>query len=75
MQRLLGGAGAEPAIRLGQPPDAPADLLLAEAGAALRRWRRIAEHPLSVHEMRAAARATVRTCEGILAGLRAPRPG
>jgi hypothetical protein len=71
MERLLGGAGAEPAIRLGQPPDAPPDLLLAEAGRALVRWQRIAEHPLSVHEMRTAARATVRTCEGILDRLRA----
>jgi hypothetical protein len=75
MERLLGGAGAEPAIRLGQPPDAPPDLLLAEVGRALQRWRRIAGHPMSVHEMRAAARATVRTCEGILATLQAPRPG
>jgi hypothetical protein len=74
MRRLLGGAGAEPAIRLGSPPDAPLEQLLAEAEAALRRWRRVAEHPLSVHEMRVAARATVRTCEGILAGLRGPRP-
>ncbi len=75
MERLLGGAGAEPAIRLGQPPDAPLELLLAEAGRALSRWRRIADHPLSVHEMRTAARATVRTCEGILAGLHAARSG
>lgn len=72
MERLLGGLGAEPAIRLGQPPDAPADVLFDEAGKALVRWRRIAEHPLSVREMRTAARATVRTCEGLLAGLRRP---
>jgi hypothetical protein len=70
MERLLGGAGAEPAARLGQAPDAPPELLLAEAERAVVRWRRIAEHPLSIHEMRTAARATVRTCEGILEDLR-----
>jgi hypothetical protein len=70
MERLLGGAGAEPAVRLGQPPDAPPDVLRAEVERALIRWRRIAEHPLSLHEMRTAARATVRTCEGMLADLR-----
>jgi hypothetical protein len=75
MERLLGGAGAEPAIRLGQPPDAPADALLAEAQRALVRWQRIAEHPLSVREIRTAARATVRTCEGILEDLRLSSPG
>ena len=75
LTRLLGGAGAEPAIRLGLPPDTPPETLLVEADAALRRWRRIAGHPMTVHEMRAAARATVRTCEGLLTGLRTSRSG
>jgi Dynamin family len=75
MERLLGGSGADPATRLAQPGDAPAEALLAAAERALTRWRRIAEHPLSLREMRTAARAVVRTCEGVLEDLRQPDPG
>jgi hypothetical protein len=70
MERLLGGSGAEPALRLGLPLDAGADELAAAAREALGRWQRVAEHPLSTRELRTAARATARSCEGILAALR-----
>jgi hypothetical protein len=70
MERLLGGAGAEPAVRLGLPTDAAPARLAVAAEAALARWQRIAEHPLSARELRTAARATARSCEGILATLR-----
>jgi hypothetical protein len=76
MERLLGGAGAEASSRLGLPPDAVPERLAAAAEQALGRWLRIAEHPLSARDLRTAARAAARSCEGILAALRQPRqPG
>ncbi|MEE6258961.1 dynamin family protein [Plantactinospora sonchi] len=76
MDRLLGGAGAAAADRLGLAADAVPGRLAVAAEAALARWQRVAEHPLSARELRTAARATVRSCEGILAGLhrRGPDP-
>jgi hypothetical protein len=70
MERLLGGSGAEAFARLGLPADAVPQRLAAEARQALDRWQRIAEHPLSARELRTAARATARSCEGVLAMLR-----
>jgi hypothetical protein len=69
MERLLGGLGASAAERLGLPPDTVTDVLKAEAQEALTRWLRVAEHPLSSREVRTAARATARSCEGIVASL------
>src|SRR4029450_11970248 len=46
MERLLGGMGASAAERLGMPPDALPDVLMAEAQESLNRWVRVAEHPL-----------------------------
>ena len=71
MERLLGGLGASAPERLGLPPDAVPSLLLAAAQDALARWLRVAEHPLSAREVRFAARATARSCEGIVAALSA----
>lgn len=71
MERLLGGLGASPPERLGLPPDSVPSLLLASAQEALTRWLRVAEHPLSAREVRYAARATARSCEGIVASLSA----
>ncbi len=67
MERLLGGSGAEASARLGLPPDAAAERLRVVAQEALARWQRVAEHPLSARELRTAARAVARSCEGILA--------
>jgi hypothetical protein len=69
MERLLGGMGASAAERLGAPADTVPDLLMAAAQEALTRWLRVAEHPLSSREVRTAARATARSCEGIVASL------
>jgi hypothetical protein len=66
MERLLGGMGARAPERLGLPPDTTPDLLMAAAQEALTRWLRVAEHPLSSREVRTAARATARSCEGIV---------
>ncbi|WP_285904766.1 dynamin family protein [Paractinoplanes hotanensis] len=64
LDRLLGGAGSAPSERLGVPVD---DVVEA-ARTAQARWQRLAEHPLSARDFKAAARAAARTCEGILAG-------
>jgi hypothetical protein len=69
LERLLGGAGAEPAARLGLPAGAVPERVAAATAEMLARWQRIAEHPLTVRELRSAARAATRTCEGILAAL------
>jgi hypothetical protein len=74
MERLLGGSGAEASARLGLPPDAVPERLAAAAQQALARWQALAEHPLSARELRTAARATARSCEGILAALHDPTP-
>jgi hypothetical protein len=67
MDRLLGGAGAAVAARLALPADAPRARIVAAAGEALTRWQGIAEHPFSARELKTAARAVTRSCEGILA--------
>ncbi|MGN9911809.1 dynamin family protein [Phytohabitans sp. LJ34] len=67
---LLGGGGTAAPARLGLPGDAPPELLAATAERALARWQAVAEHPLSARELRTAARAASRSCEGILAALR-----
>jgi Dynamin family len=69
LERLLGGYGGDPATRLGLAADAAAGLQAATAAQALARWQRVAEHPLSGRELRTAARAAARTCEGLLAAL------
>jgi hypothetical protein len=74
MERLLGGAGAEAASRLGLAADTVPDRLAVAADEALGRWQRVAEHPLSARELRTAARATARSCEGIIESLRQPAP-
>ncbi|TCO44216.1 hypothetical protein [Actinocrispum wychmicini] len=62
-QRLLGGHGAAVTSRLGLGDAAdPRQAAL----AALVRWRRLAENPLSNRQCVAAARVVVRTCEGLL---------
>jgi hypothetical protein len=67
MDLLLGGAGGAPHSRLGLPADAPPARLASAAQAALARWQAVAEHPFSARELRTAARAATRTCEGLLA--------
>ncbi|HYN94198.1 MAG TPA: dynamin family protein [Pilimelia sp.] len=74
LERVLGGSGAEPAARLGLPGDAVPERLLTAAGEALGRWQRLAEHPLTGRELRTAARAAARSCEGILAAQTTPHP-
>jgi hypothetical protein len=74
MERLLGGDGADPCARLGLAAGAVPERLAAAAAEALSRWQRLAEHPLTARDLRTAARATARSCEGILAALHESRP-
>jgi hypothetical protein len=67
MDLLLGGAGGAPHHRLALPADAPPAAVSTAAQAALSRWQAVAEHPFSARELRTAARAAARTCEGLLA--------
>jgi hypothetical protein len=69
IERLVGGAGAAPAARLGLAPEATTSELATAAQAALERWKRKAEHPLTPRATVAVASDVVRTCEGLVAGL------
>lgn len=69
IERLIGGTGPSPAARLGMPPGASTEELAAAAQAALERWKRKAEHPLTSRAIVAVASDVVRTCEGLIADL------
>ena len=69
-ERLLGADGGAAAARLGLEPEAGPDELWAAALDALARWQRRAESPLSTRAVSDVARLVVRSCEGVLAGIR-----
>lgn len=76
-ERLIGGRGMLPALRLGLPEDTPSETLRAEALSCLRRWRTLAENPMTDRIAVEACQIVVRSCEAVLAGLQdasAPRP-
>jgi len=67
LDRLLGGSGHDPASRLALAQDPSSAEITEAALAALGRWQRLAEHPLSSRNVQVAARGASRTLEGILA--------
>lgn len=69
LEQLIGGSGNAPHLRLGLPADASPDQLRQAAFAALARWQRRAENPITPFELATASRVVVRTCEGMLAVL------
>jgi hypothetical protein len=69
-ERLLGGEGGSAAARLGLAPGAGPDEVRAAALDAVARWQRRAESPMSGRAVSDVARLVVRSCEGVLAGLR-----
>jgi hypothetical protein len=73
LERLIGGAGSAPHVRLQLPPDAEPGALSSAAAEALARWQRRAENPMTAHELSVAARVAIRSCEGMLAELRSSR--
>ena len=72
-ERLLGAHGAAIPNRLGLGPDADFDQLRDAVTAALARWQRRAESPLSDRAASDRARVVVRSCEGMLARLSATK--
>lgn len=66
-ERLLGGMGAAPALRMGLAPDAASDEVLAEARHCLDRWRTVSENPLLERSAVEACRVVMRSCEGVVA--------
>jgi hypothetical protein len=69
LERLLGGHGTAVAVRLGLPPDTPADEVAAVNATHHARWQRLARNPLTAPELARAATVAVRTCEGIFAAV------
>ena len=69
LERIIGGGGGAPHVRLGLAPDAGKPELAAAAAEALARWQRRAENPMTAHELSVAARVAIRSCEGMLAEL------
>lgn len=74
VERLLGAEGGDPRHRLGLPPDAPLDDVRSVAMQRLAYWQRRAESPLAQRHA-APERVLIRTCEGIIAGLRGDPAG
>ncbi|MFY9808505.1 MAG: dynamin family protein [Pseudonocardiaceae bacterium] len=68
-ERLLGAYGAATPNRLGLEPDADPAALREAVTAALARWQRRAQSPLSDRAATDRARVVVRSCEGMLARL------
>lgn len=66
-ERLIGGWGAAPGIRVGLALETPPEEILAEARSYLKRWRTIAENPLTERAALEACRVVTRSCEGIVA--------
>jgi GTPase SAR1 family protein len=69
LEQLIGGAGTAAHLRLGLPADAAPEQVRDAAFAALTRWQRRAENPITAYEMALASRVAVRSCEGILSAL------
>ncbi len=72
LERLLGSIGAPARTRLGLESG---DDLVGPVLAAVDRWRRRSEHPMTSRELADAAREIARTYEGLLPRPGPPRPG
>jgi len=66
LERIIGGGGGAPHLRLHLAPDAGRAELTSAATDALARWQRRAENPMTAHELVVASRVAVRSCEGML---------
>ena len=68
-ERLVGGSGTQLWQRLGLEGDVDRETTLRAADAALERWQRRAESPMTGNQLVAAARVVIQSCEGMLAQL------
>ena len=66
-ERLIGGWGAAPGVRVGLAPDSLPEEILAQARGYLKRWRIVAENPLTDRSAVEVCRVVTRSCEGIVA--------
>jgi energy-coupling factor transporter ATP-binding protein EcfA2 len=66
LERVIGGVGDDPRLRLSLEPDADDAQLKEAALASLIRWQRRAENPLTTHQLGTAARVAIRSVEGLL---------
>ncbi|UZX04423.1 GTP-binding protein [Arthrobacter sp. CDRTa11] len=66
-ERLVGGWGTAPYLRLGLQPEAGTDEISAEARRCLQRWRMVSESPLTDRSAADVCRVVMRSCEGVLA--------
>lgn len=70
LERLIGGRGAEPYVRLGFPSrTATDDELLSAAQEHLARWREMVGNPLLDRQTFQACRVAERSCESIIVAL------
>ncbi|MFJ4658599.1 dynamin family protein [Nocardia sp. NPDC088792] len=72
LQRLIGGAGVSPTLRLGLPPHTDLVTQREAALAAVRKWRARARHPLADQAMTNACLTAARSAEGLLEVLHEP---
>ncbi|WP_426003894.1 dynamin family protein [Paenarthrobacter sp. NyZ202] len=72
-ERVVGGHGDLPAVRLGLPPDSSLEEISDAARSCLNRWRALADNPLMQPAAVEACRVVQRSCEGMLAGIPAGR--
>ncbi|MFE4197220.1 dynamin family protein [Paenarthrobacter sp. NPDC056912] len=72
-ERLVGGRGSLPALRLGLAPEAGPEEVSDAARNCLNRWHMIAENPLTESSGVEACRVVLRSCEGMLAAMPAVR--
>ncbi len=70
LERLLGAGGTGDWQRLGLDAPASPDVVRSTAIEQLGRWQRLAENPLTAHDMATAIRVAIRSLEGLVA-----RPG
>lgn len=65
-ERLVGGRGSSPALRLGLARDADDRLISETARDSLQRWRLVAENPLTEPRAVEACRVVMRSCEAMM---------
>ncbi len=70
VEQLLGAKGTQPAQRLGIDPASTPDQIRDAALAALSRWQRKAENPLTSLDLVTAGRVVIRTLEGLITDVR-----
>lgn len=69
-ERLIGGSGVTPAHRLSLGDDAAEEEVASAAMAELRRWRLVAENPLTDRGALEACQVVIRSCEQLLCDVR-----